>query len=76
MLVIDETGSLKKGPTSAGVQRQYSGTAGKVENCQLGVFLAYASPSGHALIDRERYLPHVLAVNCNQPRPAWPSWSG
>jgi SRSO17 transposase len=57
VLVIDETGFLKKGTKSAGVQRQYSGTAGRIENCQLGVFLAYASRHGHALIDRELYLP-------------------
>jgi SRSO17 transposase len=57
VLVVDETGFLKKGTTSVGVQRQYSGTAGKVDNCQLGVFLAYASPKGRALIDRELYLP-------------------
>jgi SRSO17 transposase len=57
VLVVDETGFLKKGTTSVGVQRQYSGTAGKVENCQLGVFLAYASPTGRAFIDRELYLP-------------------
>jgi DDE superfamily endonuclease len=57
VLVVDETGFLKKGTTSVGVQRQYLGTAGKVENCQLGVFLAYASPRGRALIDRELYLP-------------------
>jgi SRSO17 transposase len=56
-LVVDETGFLKKGVRSAGVQRQYSGTAGRVENCQLGVFLGYASPHGRALIDRELYLP-------------------
>jgi hypothetical protein len=55
--VVDETGFLKKGTKSAGVQRQYSGTAGRIENCQVGVFLAYAGPSGHALIDRELYLP-------------------
>jgi SRSO17 transposase len=48
VLVVDETGFLKKGTKSAGVQRQYSGTAGRVENCQVGVFLAYAGPSGHA----------------------------
>jgi len=53
VLVVDETGFLKKGRKSAGVQRQYSGTAGRVENCQLGVFLAHASPAGRALIDRE-----------------------
>jgi SRSO17 transposase len=57
VLVVDETGFLKKGSTSVGVQRQYSGTAGKVDNCQLGVFLAYASPKGRAFIDRELYLP-------------------
>ena len=57
VLVIDETGFLKKGTKSAGVQRQYSGTAGRIENCQIGVFLAYAGPRGHALVDRELYLP-------------------
>jgi SRSO17 transposase len=57
VLVVDETGFLKKGTTSVGVQRQYSGTAGKVDNCQLGVFLAYASGTGRAFIDRELYLP-------------------
>jgi SRSO17 transposase len=57
VLIADETGFLKKGTRSAGVQRQYSGTAGRTENCQIGVFLAYASPRGHALIDRELYLP-------------------
>jgi SRSO17 transposase len=56
VLVVDETGFLKKGTTSVGVQRQYSGTAGKVDNCQLGVFLAYASPNGRSFIDRELYL--------------------
>jgi SRSO17 transposase len=59
VLVVDETGFLKKGTTSVGVQRQYSGTAGKVDNCQLGVFLAYAGPKGRAFIDRELYLPRV-----------------
>lgn len=57
VLIADETGFLKKGTRSAGVQRQYSGTAGRTENCQIGVFLAYASVHGHALIDRELYLP-------------------
>lgn len=57
MLVVDETGDVKKGATSAGVQRQYTGTAGRVENCQVAVFLSYAAPGGHALIDRELYLP-------------------
>lgn len=57
ILIIDETGFLKKGTKSAGVARQYSGTAGRIENCQIGVFLAYRSSKGHALIDRELYLP-------------------
>ena len=57
VLVIDETGFLKKGRHSAGVARQYSGTAGRIENCQIGVFVGYASRHGHTLLDRELYLP-------------------
>jgi SRSO17 transposase len=57
VLVIDETGFLKKGRHSAGVARQYRGTAGRIENCQIGVFLGYASRLGHTLLDRELYLP-------------------
>jgi SRSO17 transposase len=57
VLVLDETGFLKKGRHSAGVARQYSGTVGKVDNCQIGVFLSYASPLGQVLLDRELYLP-------------------
>ncbi len=57
IVVIDETGFLKKGRMSAGVARQYSGTAERIENCQIGVFLTYASPTGHTLLDRELYLP-------------------
>ena len=57
--VIDESGFLKKGIHSAGVARQYSGTAGRIENCQIGVFLAYASQRGHTLLDRELYLPNA-----------------
>jgi SRSO17 transposase len=57
VLVLDETGFLKKGRHSAGVARQYSGTVGKVENCQIGVFLSYASPLGQVLLDRELYVP-------------------
>ncbi|MBP2371629.1 SRSO17 transposase [Pseudonocardia parietis] len=57
VFVVDETGFVKKGVRSAGVQRQYTGTTGKIDNCQLGVFLAYASSRGRALIDRELYLP-------------------
>jgi SRSO17 transposase len=59
VLVIDETGFLKKGRHSAGVTRQYSGTAGRIENCQIGGFLADASRLGHALGDRELYLPEA-----------------
>jgi SRSO17 transposase len=59
VLVVDETGFLKKGSTSVGVQRQYSGTAGKVDNCQLGVFLAYASGRGGRSSTGELYLPRV-----------------
>jgi SRSO17 transposase len=57
MLVIDETGFLKKGKKSVGVQRQDSGTAGRIENCQIGVFLTYASQGNHTLVDRELYVP-------------------
>ncbi len=57
VLVVDESGFLKQGRHSAGVKRQYSGTAGRVANCQIGVFLTYASRGGHALLDRALYLP-------------------
>ena len=57
VFVIDETGFLKKGEHSAGVQPQYSGTGNGIENCQIGVFLGYAAPNGYTLIDRELYLP-------------------
>jgi SRSO17 transposase len=59
VLALDESGFLKKGTKSAGVARQYSGTAGRVENCQIGVFLAYATPQGVAFLDRELYLPQT-----------------
>lgn len=61
VLVLDETGFLKKGLHSAGVQRQYSGTAGRIENSQVGVFLCYASQRGYVLLDRELYLPQSWA---------------
>ena len=61
VLVRDETGFLKKGTKSVGVKRQYSGTAGRIENCQIGVFLAYASPTGRTFLDRELYLPEEWA---------------
>lgn len=57
VLIVDETGFLKKGAGSAGVQRQYTGTAGRIENSQVGVFLAYATARGRALVDRRLYLP-------------------
>src|SRR5438270_2815998 len=57
VLIVDETGFLKKGTKSVGVQRQYSGTAGRRENCQIGVFLAYASSKGRTFLDRALYLP-------------------
>lgn len=55
--VVDETGFIKKGVRSVGVKRQYSGTAGKIENCQIGTFLSYATVKGHAFLDRRLYLP-------------------
>jgi SRSO17 transposase len=61
VLIVDETGFLKKGNKSVGVGRRYTGTAGKKENCQIGVFLAYASQKGSALVDRELYLPREWA---------------
>ncbi len=63
VVAVDETGFVKKGSKSVGVQRQYSGTAGRIENCQLGVFLSYASPKGHTLLDRELYLPKSWTQN-------------
>jgi SRSO17 transposase len=57
VLVVDETGFLKKGTKSVGVKRQYSGTAGRIETCQVGVFVVYATDRGHAFLDRELYLP-------------------
>ena len=91
VLVLDETGFVKKGTKSAGVQRQYSGTAGRIENCQVGVFLGYASRHGQALIDRALYLPEGWAGDpgaarrpaCRRRSPSPPSrssarrcWSG
>ena len=57
VLLVDETGDLTKGTHTVGVQRQYSGTAGKIENCQLAVHLSYATPAGHTLLDVALYLP-------------------
>ena len=61
VLVVDETGDLKKGTATVAVQRQYTGTAGRIENAQVAVYLSYAAPAGHALVDRELYLPRSWA---------------
>ena len=61
ILVVDETGDVKKGTATVGVQRQYCGTAGRIENSQVAVYLTYAAPRGHALIDRALYLPRSWA---------------
>jgi len=70
VLVVDETAFVKKGRHSAGVARQYCGTLGKVENCQVGVFLAYGSRRGHALIDRRLDLPEAWAGDAERRRAA------
>ncbi len=57
VLVVAETGFLKQGKASCGVARQYTGSAAKIANCQIGVFACYVGPHGHAFIDRELYLP-------------------
>ena len=86
VLMVDETGDVKKGTDTVGVQRQYSGTAGRIENSQVAVYLTYAAPRGHALIDRGLYLPKsgritrtaVLlpesptAARFSRPNPRWP----
>jgi SRSO17 transposase len=80
VLVADDTGFLKKGTRSAGVQRQCSGTAGRTENCQVGTFLAYASVRGHALIDREqprtRSPRHAAPAATRHPASQLPSFTG
>ncbi len=70
VLIVDETGFLKKGTKSVGVRRQYSGPAGRIENCQVGVFLAYASTAGRAFLDRELYLPKEWADDAERRREA------
>ena len=57
ILTFDDTGFLKKGKKSAGVQRQYTGTAGRIENCQIGTFMGYKTDKGHTLLDAELYIP-------------------
>jgi SRSO17 transposase len=70
VLVVDETGFLKKGTKSCGVARQYSGTAGRIENCQIGVFLGYASSRGRAVLDRALYLPKAWADDASRRKAA------
>jgi SRSO17 transposase len=70
VLIVDETGFIKKGTRSAGVARQYTGTTGKIDNCQIGVFLAYATDAGRALIDRELYLPRAWTDDRERARAA------
>ena len=90
VLIVDETGFVKKGRASAGVQRQYTGTAGRIENSRVGVFLAYATSRQRALIDRRLYLPepswrsdaerrHTAGAPdevefATKPRLAWPAF--
>jgi SRSO17 transposase len=70
VLILDETGFLKKGEKSAGVAGQYSGTAGRIENSQIGVFLAYASSKGRTFLDRELYLPKSWADDADRRKAA------
>ena len=71
VLVVDETGDVKKGTATAGVQRQYTGTAGRTENAQVAVYLAYVAPAGHALIDRELYLPKSWIADPGRCQSGW-----
>jgi SRSO17 transposase len=68
VLIVDETGFVKKGKESVGVARQYCGTLGKVENCQVGVCASYASPHGYALVDKRRFLPEVWCTEAYAAR--------
>src|SRR4028118_2013943 len=70
VLIVDETGFLKKGTKSCGVARQYSGTAGRVENCQVGVFLGHATAKGRAMLDRALYLPKEWAGDAGRRKEA------
>src|SRR5512142_1093456 len=70
VLIVDDTGFVKKGARSAGVARQYTGTTGKIDHCQIGVFCAYATPAGRALIDRELYLPRAWTDDRERVRAA------
>lgn len=78
VLVVDETGNVKKGTDTVGVQRQYTGTAGRVENSQVAVYLAYPTPRGHAAIDREPYCSAFLDLRPRTPTPTAagpPAWA-
>ncbi|MFJ7416242.1 IS701 family transposase [Streptomyces sp. NPDC098077] len=70
VLVVDETGDLKKGTHTVGVQRQYTGTAGRIENSQVAVYLVYAGARGHAAVDRELYIPRSWTCDANRCRAA------
>lgn len=70
VLVLDETGDLKKGTATVGVQRQYTGTAGKVDNAQVAVYLTYASRHGHAVVDRELYVPKQWVADADRRQAA------
>ena len=70
VLVVDETGDLKKGTATVGVQRQYTGTAGRIENAQVAVYLVYATDAGHAMIDRELYVPRGWIADSGRCRAA------
>ena len=70
VLIVDETSFLKKGDKSVGVKRQYSGTAGRVENAQVGVFLSYATAKGHTFLDRALYLPQEWADDAKRRQAA------
>ncbi len=68
VLVVDETGDLKKGVATVGVQRQYTGTAGRIANSQVAVYLACSTSGGHAAIDRELYVPHSWTMDAARCR--------
>jgi SRSO17 transposase len=70
VLVVDETGDLKKGTTTVGVKRQYTGTAGRIENAQVAVYLVYATDAEHAVVDRELYLPRSWTEDADRCRAA------
>jgi SRSO17 transposase len=76
VLVVDETGDLKKGTQTVGVQRQYTGTAGRVENAQVAVLLTYASQAEHGVIDRELYVPRSWTRDRDRLRAAGVPRSG